>query len=412
MAKRTSAKSGRNSGRGSKDRTRGRENRSKADVRAAAPTEPLSLVGLPAFSELSPSAAQLDCFLANKDSYASGIGGDAQPVMGCVVRLDRGFPVVCCEEKTGRCEFGQGLSSLKTDERVAVGDWVVAWWPEDHDMGVCDAILPRTSDIARWRGKSRGEKQTLAANVDVVVVAQALSDKPLLLDRIARSIVVALDCGATAAIVLTKADRCPDASWLASELERVRQVVGQDVRMVVTAAGPEEADADYLAQLERVALDAGCSWGVQGFLELVPTGTCGMMIGESGAGKSTLLNDVLGEDVLETGAVREADDAGRHTTVARRMVSLPHAGIMVDEPGLRSLPLVGHERGLAKAFPALAEAARGCRFSDCTHTDEPGCGVRAGFEAGEYTRPAFETYVALAREMRASADSLDPDVVI
>ena len=137
-----------------------------------------------------------------------------------------------------------------------------------------------------------------------------------------------------------------------------------------------------------------------------------MMIGESGAGKSTLLNDVLGDDVLETGAVREADDAGRHTTVTRRMVSLPGAGIMVDEPGLRSLPLVGHERGLAKAFPDLAAAARTCRFSDCTHTDEPGCGVRAAHDDGEFTDEAFEAYVHLAREMRASADSLDPDVVI
>ena len=69
-----------------------------------------------------------------------------------------------------------------------------------------------------------------------------------------------------------------------------------------------------------------------------------MILGESGAGKSTLLNALLGHEALETGDVRERDDAGRHTTVARVMVSLGHdAGVIADAPGLRSLPLVGHE---------------------------------------------------------------------
>lgn len=80
-----------------------------------------------------------------------------------------------------------------------------------------------------------------------------------------------------------------------------------------------------------------------------------MILGESGAGKSTLLNALLGHDTLATGGVRERDDQGRHTTVARVMVALPgDAGVIADAPGLRSLPLVGHERGLARAFPRLS----------------------------------------------------------
>ena len=81
-----------------------------------------------------------------------------------------------------------------------------------------------------------------------------------------------------------------------------------------------------------------------------------MILGESGAGKSTLLNALLGHDTLATGGVRERDDQGRHTTVARVMVALPgEAGVIADAPGLRSLPLVGHERGLARAFPEIVE---------------------------------------------------------
>lgn len=89
-------------------------------------------------------------------------------------------------------------------------------------------------------------------------------------------------------------------------------------------------------------------------------------------GKSTLLNTLLGSEALETNAVRERDDAGRHTTVARIMVALPEpCGVIADCPGLRSLPLVGHERGLARSFPEIVEASRACRFNDCTHLHEP-----------------------------------------
>lgn len=136
-----------------------------------------------------------------------------------------------------------------------------------------------------------------------------------------------------------------------------------------------------------------------------------MILGESGAGKSTLLNTLLGSEALETNAVRERDDAGRHTTVARIMVALPEpCGVIADCPGLRSLPLVGHERGLARSFPEIVEASRACRFNDCTHLHEPGCAVREGVECGEIEQSRLDAFLSLAREMRVSAQSLDPDI--
>ena len=99
--------------------------------------------------------------------------------------------------------------------------------------------------------------------------------------------------------------------------------------------------------------------------------------------------------------------------VARVMVALPgDAGVIADAPGLRSLPLVGHERGLALTFPEVVQASRACRFSDCTHTHEPGCGVRAAVEAGDIDQVRLDAFLALAAEMRVSAQSLDPDIHI
>ena len=334
-----------------------------------------------------------------------GCGVD-EMALGCVVRLDRGFPAVATADALFRAEFSAHITK-GGDSRVAVGDWVLARMPAGHDMGLILQILPRESDIARWRGGSRGERQTLAANVDVVLVVQQLGAVPVSCERIARSAVIARDCGAEVAVVLTKADRAP-SPVLAEDVAAVRDVLGEECRLVMASS----AEGVEAGRAEKDAGVLGVPWGPAAVRSLVPAGTVAIVLGESGAGKSTLLNALLGHDVLETGAVRGSDDAGRHTTVARRMVSVPGGGVIVDEPGLRSLPIVGHERGLAAVFPEVADAARGCRFCDCTHTHEPGCQVRELLAAGQISRRRYDAYVALAAEMRESARTLDPDIVL
>jgi len=370
-----------------------------------------SLVDLPVFSDLEPSERQVaaweDC--ARRVRADTGNVAD-ELVLGCIVRLDRGFPAVCTEGGTFRAEFSAHMTK-GDNSRVAVGDWVCARVPETHEMGLIEEVLPRESDIARWRGGSRGERQTLAANVNVVLVVQALGERPVSCDRMARSAVIARDCGADVAVVLTKADRASN-EVLARDVSAIRDVLGEGARCVLTSSEAERADGDERDRITDAAASCGVPFGVDAVCGLVPEGVVAIVLGESGAGKSTLLNALLGRDVLETCAVREADDAGRHTTVARRMVRIPRGGIIVDEPGLRSLPIVGHERGLAKVFPEIADAARGCRFRDCTHTHEPGCEVRACFEAGDFSEGRLGAYLALAAEMRSSAGTLDPDVVI
>ena len=366
-----------------------------------------SLADLPAFAELTPSERQRSAFgeAAAQAARAVGCGVD-EMALGCVVRLDRGFPAVATADALFRAEFSAHITK-GGDSRVAVGDWVLARMPAGHDMGLILQILPRESDIARWRGGSRGERQTLAANVDVVLVVQQLGAAPVSCERIARSAVIARDCGAEVAVVLTKADRAP-SPVLAEDVAAVRDVLGDECRLVMASS----AEGVEAGRAEKDAGVLGVPWGPAAVRSLVPAGTVAIVLGESGAGKSTLLNALLGHDVLETGAVRGSDDAGRHTTVARRMVSVPGGGVIVDEPGLRSLPIVGHERGLAAVFPEVADAARGCRFCDCTHTHEPGCQVRELLAAGQISRRRYDAYVALAAEMRKSARTLDPDIVL
>lgn len=104
-------------------------------------------------------------------------------------------------------------------------------------------------------------------------------------------------------VVVAHQGRPRGAEETSGDLDRDRRLVGPDVRVIVTSSAEGR--------------------GLDEVRACVPAGSCAMILGESGAGKSTLLNALLGHDTLATGGVRERDDQGRHTTVARVMVTLP-----------------------------------------------------------------------------------------
>ena len=366
------------------------------------------LARVPAFGDLSPSKRQRAAYQA----FVEACEGDPELELGFVCRLDRNFPAVRSASGLYRAEHAERI--YKGDlERPAVGDWVVLRRPEAHDVALIEEVLPREQALVRWRGSQRGDVQVLAANVELVLIAQPLGREALSLNRIARSAVVAADSGADIAVLLTKADRAASPAELAHDVASVRALLGENVQVValaaLDAATREGADMEARAEACRTA---GGHFGLASVRELVAPGTTALVLGESGAGKSTLLNALLGEEALETSSVRRADDAGRHTTVARRMVKVPHAGVIIDCPGLRNLPLVGHEHGLEKVFGEVAERAWECRFRDCTHHGEPGCALAAAFEAADIRPERIEAYIALLDEMRRHASALDPDVAL
>lgn len=373
---------------------------------------------IPSFGDLRVDDTQVSAFEAARSELAGTLDIPLEEIeLGAVVRLDRGFPMIATRsgvllraehavdfakgkpgkrgKRSKRAADAEVASSAGVDGMLpSVGDVVAARVTSGHDMGVILRVLPRRTSFERWRGKNRGERQVLAANVDVIFIVQPLGAErdtlPLMRDRVARSLVLARDCGADPVVVLTKVDRCEPAE-VADVRGALRRLAGTGVRVIATSSLTGE--------------------GLDEVRSCIPQGSVGMILGESGAGKSTLLNTLLGSEALETNAVRERDDAGRHTTVARIMVALPEpCGVIADCPGLRSLPLVGHERGLARSFPEIVEASRACRFNDCTHLHEPGCAVREGVECGEIEQSRLDAFLSLAWEMRVSAQSLDPDI--
>src|SRR4029077_3935021 len=111
-----------------------------------------------------------------------------------------------------------------------------------------------------------------------------------------------------------------------------------------------------------------------------------------------------GRDLMAT-AETGAGDQGRHTTSLRQLIVLPGGGAIIDMPGLRELRLCESAGGLDKAFTDIDELSSECRFTDCVHTDEPGCAVVAAVLSGALRPGRLQSWRKFERELHVNAIS-------
>ncbi len=296
---------------------------------------------------------------------------------GHVIKLDRGYPLVRLENgQEVRCEHA--ISLVKgSDKRAVVGDYVRVSLPEGHDKGIIEETLPRRTCFVRKDPTERALPQTLAANFDLVVVAQPIEEVNI--RRLERELVLAHETGAQVMVVLTKADLMASAEEVEEVRCRIDGFVGNDELLAVSDRSPESVQrlAQAIAEGDKTAV----------------------LIGRSGVGKSSLVNMLVGSQVQKTTEVR-SDGKGRHTTVSRQIIDLPGGGHIIDMPGVRGLGLWDAEEGIGAAFSDVEELAQGCRFRDCSHANEPGCAVRAAVEEGSLSPARLESYLRLRSESK------------
>jgi ribosome biogenesis GTPase / thiamine phosphate phosphatase len=137
--------------------------------------------------------------------------------------------------------------------------------------------------------------------------------------------------------------------------------------------------------------------GLDRVRELLIPGRTYCLLGSSGVGKTTLINRLSGDSGLDTGEVSHTGE-GRHTTTRRQLVVLEGGALLIDMPGMRELGMLGVSEGLDDTFADIGELTKNCRFTDCGHTTEPGCAVRAAIERHELSDRRLQDYLKLRKE--------------
>jgi ribosome biogenesis GTPase len=308
------------------------------------------------------------------EEYAST--GDVPDRHGVVVEVSSSLCRVNLGGRSLVCGIRGSLSAQDTGftNVIAVGDEVVI--SEDGvGRGVVEAVLPRRSVLTRpdvfhdgYRTRDRHLQQVIAANVDQLLIVASWRDPHLWPELVDRYLIAAERNNLSPVICVNKVDLVEDAASCHAALQPYLDL-GYQVLFTSALTG------EGVSELRKIL-----------------HGRTTVLAGMSGVGKSSLLAAVQPGLKLRTREVSEHSGEGRHTTAQVSLLSLEMGGSVVDTPGIREFGLSGLLRGeLIRFYPEIA-AVGGCRFSDCSHTHEPGCAVKAAVKQGLVSATRYHNY--------------------
>ncbi|PZP36671.1 MAG: ribosome small subunit-dependent GTPase A [Roseateles depolymerans] len=245
----------------------------------------------------------------------------------------------------------------------------------DEVEGVIEAVEPRRNLLFRqdeWKTKS------FAANLDQLLVLVAV--EPVFSEsQLTRALIAADSAGIRAAIALNKTD-LPGADAARERLAPYR-AMGLTVFEVALKAEREASQATLMPWLQ---------------------GQRSFVLGPSGTGKSTLINLLVRDAQAQVGEISQALNSGRHTTTTTQWywADAERHTALIDSPGFQEFGLRQIDPAeLWKHMPDLREHAD-CRFYNCSHQHEPGCGVRAAVEAGQISASRYRIYGEILEELQ------------
>jgi ribosome biogenesis GTPase len=269
----------------------------------------------------------------------------------------------------------QRYSAESTMDFPSVGDWAFVRYCNADTFAIIRGLFPRKSILRRKSPGRNIDFQMIAANIDLAFIVQSC-DFDFNLRRLERYLVMANEGRIRPMLLLTKSDLVSP-----EELEqRISEVTQSNV------------------DLRVIALSNKTGSGLDQVRQVLEKSKTYCLIGSSGVGKTTLLNRLVGRELFETNTVRVTDGKGRHTTARRQLTVLDQGAMLIDTPGMRELGNIGVSDGIEESFSDITDLSNGCRFTNCTHTTEPGCSLLTAVQNGELSEERYESYLKLLKE--------------
>jgi len=261
----------------------------------------------------------------------------------------------------------------KREDYPAVGDFVII----DELSGgkaVIRKVLPRKT-VLKKKYSSKEENQLIATNIDTAFIVES-PDRDYNLNRFERYFVLTKDEGINPIIIINKIDLISEAELNIKTVE-IKERFG-DVNILLTSTVTKMG----LGELEKY----------------ITRGKTYCFLGSSGVGKSTLINKLLGKNEIRTMEISKSTGRGKHTTSSREMYFLKNGGIVIDNPGTREVGVGDSVTGIENVFDEIRLLSRNCRYSDCTHTNEPNCAILKAVEIGVLNKNKYLNYLKLRKE--------------
>ena len=273
-------------------------------------------------------------------------------------------------EITGNLRF----TAKSREDFPAVGDWV-ALTIYDSDFAIIHKIPPRFSIIKRQAVGQSGEIQIIAANIDYAFLVQAV-DRDFNINRLERYLTLCNSYNIKPVIVLSKTD-------LINEI-RIDEILN-NIKARIN-------------NVPVIAISNETHYGYEPIKMIIKKGKTYCMLGSSGVGKSTLLNNLAGKTIMRTDSISQSTSKGKHVTSHRELIILENGGILIDNPGMREVGIADSTNGLEITFDIIVKLSQRCKFIDCSHTSEIGCGVLEALKKGEINKASYENYLKMEKE--------------
>jgi ribosome biogenesis GTPase / thiamine phosphate phosphatase len=271
------------------------------------------------------------------------------------------------------------LAALKHTNPVAVGDYVVMVTDENQPDYLIESVEDRSNFLIRRATNLSRQTHILAANLDQIVLIASLVQPRTSTGFLDRILVTAEAYSIPASIVFNKRDL-----WNEKENELAEYYMAAYRRIGYEAYAVSALEATDILEWKSCL-----------------AGKTSLLIGHSGAGKSTLLNAVQPGLGLRVGEISRKHKKGTHTTTFAQMFQMENGGWVIDSPGIKEFGLFEiPDRDLADYFPEFFSLRSKCRFPDCSHTNEPSCGVLEALELGEIMPERYQNYLQMLASNR------------